>query len=96
MREIYCLVGINSCCVRFNFAHAGNIVFLTESEVFKQVYPRVCGEYAPSCTVFVIVLGSTPRMRGIYSCDIYKRSSVRFNPAYAGNMQVGIFCLYNV
>ena len=86
MREIYCLVGINSCCVRFNFAHAGNIVFLTESEVFKQVYPRVCGEYAPSCTVFVIVLGSTPRMRGISVCRKICDIPIRFNPAYAGNI----------
>ena len=87
MREIYCLVGINSCCVRFNFAHAGNIVFLTESEVFKQVYPRVCGEYAPSCTVFVIVLGSTPRMRGIFRRIGCRCIDIRFNPAYAGNME---------
>ena len=91
MREIYCLVGINSCCVRFNFAHAGNIVFLTESEVFKQVYPRVCGEYAPSCTVFVIVLGSTPRMRGIFRRIGCRCIDIRFNPAYAGN--IGTACL---
>ena len=71
---------------RFNPAYAGNISIVNGQLFFKQVQPRVCGEYSSITNSWIIVSGSTPRMRGICSRIRFRIGVTRFNPAYAGNI----------
>ena len=85
----------NSCVLllrfdRFNPAYAGNIYLWGFYGIYSQVQPRVCGEYLFKRMDTASTIGSTPRMRGI-SITIFNRiTQTRFNPAYAGNIIVGI------
>ena len=73
-------------CIRFNPAYAGNIFSRSCVSLSPQVQPRVCGEYFYFNSIFTHLLGSTPRMRGIYNKIPVFFVVDRFNPAYAGNM----------
>ncbi len=75
---------------RFNPAYAGNMGFYSDNYCFRQVQPRVCGEYIFSTRSFVSYEGSTPRMRGIWMPLEIRRITIRFNPAYAGNICSGL------
>ena len=71
---------------RFNPAYAGNISPIVRLPRCTQVQPRVCGEYSFVADNAVLMVGSTPRMRGISSSDRIIKRRTRFNPAYAGNI----------
>ena len=75
-------------CIRFNPAYAGNIFSRSCVSLSPQVQPRVCGEYFYFNSIFTHLLGSTPRMRGIYNKIPVFFVVDRFNPAYAGNILV--------
>ena len=53
----------------------------------NKVQPRVCGEYYMNNLTLNAVVGSTPRMRGIFCRTLSAILLIRFNPAYAGNIQ---------
>ena len=72
--------------VRFNPAYAGNISVWTNHLLMLWVQPRVCGEYYYIYHNICTVPGSTPRMRGISCLCMILIASMRFNPAYAGNI----------
>ena len=74
---------------RFNPAYAGNMLRLSRATEQQKVQPRVCGEYPATSQESNKWVGSTPRMRGIYSHSIYGYGRPRFNPAYAGNILCG-------
>ena len=71
---------------RFNPAYAGNITGTVPASRIRKVQPRVCGEYIINHLSIRHPLGSTPRMRGIFSSERIINRRTRFNPAYAGNM----------
>ena len=72
---------------RFNPAYAGNMK-LYLSPFFQVMFqPLVCGEYETTDDNIVIPIGSTPRMRGIFVYTCLLLVSIRFNPAYAGNIK---------
>ena len=71
---------------RFNPAYAGNIKQFVHKHKQNKVQPRVCGEYFTMKILSGSVLGSTPRMRGIFGDWNVEEVQHRFNPAYAGNM----------
>ena len=71
---------------RFNPAYAGNIKENITYDKDVQVQPRVCGEYDISSDKDLRRIGSTPRMRGIFSWIEKTCIKGRFNPAYAGNI----------
>ena len=71
---------------RFNPAYAGNIGSSDILTAPGQVQPRVCGEYLILEKMQIYVPGSTPRMRGICYTIKYSNTIIRFNPAYAGNI----------
>ena len=50
--------------IRFIPAHAGNTPARPVRSETCSVHPRACGEHWPSSTRIVLVLGSSPRMRG--------------------------------
>ena len=87
MRGISIIVFIYLNLIRFNPAYAGNIFKRTHHKPPHQVQPRVCGEYVVRQDKIWRVLGSTPRMRGIYSGLNFCLFLLRFNPAYAGNIR---------
>ena len=87
MRGIFfCTVDVIKIC-RFNPAYAGNIFVYARFRCFVEVQPRVCGEYMYLMHLSVLQIGSTPRMRGICSYSPSSIVSIRFNPAYAGNIE---------
>ncbi len=86
MRGIFLLLLPDFYDFRFNPAYAGNIRQYPRNTTFKQVQPRVCGEYDNGRILKCDGTGSTPRMRGIFSTVDSKLSFSRFNPAYAGNI----------
>ena len=67
MRGIFLLLLPDFYDFRFNPAYAGNIRQYPRNTTFKQVQPRVCGEYWSLFTDNGYHVGSTPRMRGIYN-----------------------------
>ena len=71
---------------RFNPAYAGNISVLSVLSDFREVQPRVCGEYQGQDVDIGIDEGSTPRMRGIFDRVKDGKPMIGFNPAYAGNI----------
>ena len=58
-------------CQRFNPAYAGNMDFVKNAQDVTEVQPRVCGEYTFWHEFSLVILGSTPRMRGISSSSGY-------------------------
>ena len=94
MRGIFKIVNIIIPCLRFNPAYAGNILEIIRKQYKFEVQPRVCGEYLILSSTQSLALGSTPRMRGICFMIRINSKSVRFNPAYAGNIPIGKFNKY--
>ena len=86
MRGIFLLLLPDFYDFRFNPAYAGNIRQYPRNTTFKQVQPRVCGEYAQALEKRYEATGSTPRMRGILWNGSLFDGLIRFNPAYAGNI----------
>ena len=86
MRGIFLSLAVFWHFVRFNPAYAGNIRKVYISRAAMQVQPRVCGEYLVPIPSPDLLLGSTPRMRGIYHKITSLHVFYRFNPAYAGNI----------
>ena len=86
MRGISAAVHREETDNRFNPAYAGNIDCSTYAIHIFQVQPRVCGEYSTMKIPSGSVLGSTPRMRGIYLIAEVLKLRNRFNPARAGNI----------
>ena len=86
MRGIFMQIREKRFAWRFNPAYAGNIAFFQSRKAVYQVQPRVCGEYLLPTPSPDLLLGSTPRMRGIYFHRSNPFFSIRFNPAYAGNI----------
>ena len=76
------------CCPairRFIPAYAGNTLSLSQMTITSPVHPRVCGEHPRSCLPRILLIGSSPRMRGTRChCPGYCHS-LRFIPAYTGN-----------
>ena len=71
---------------RFIPAWAGNIAHDQGGHCCGAVHPRVGGEHLASCAVLRISRGSSPRGRGT-SCHLsFPLISIRFIPAWAGNM----------
>ena len=65
MRGIFMQTREKRFAWRFNPAYAGNIAFFQSRKAVYQVQPRVCGEYLLPTPSPDLLLGSTPRMRGI-------------------------------
>ncbi len=73
--------------LRFIPAYAGNIQANVRRRSRKAVHPRVCGEHYDCHAANPSSYGSSPRMRGTYSCRVSCADKSRFIPAYAGNMR---------
>ena len=86
MRGIYPCRKTYRVILGFNPAYAGNIFFCSHVRSFAQVQPRVCGEYVVRSQSITDRTGSTPRMRGILLNKSIFDVTLRFNPAYAGNI----------
>ena len=86
MRGIWCASWLLNYIRRFTPAYAGNIFCWQARLPFGKVHPRVCGEYWLQFLRFACLLGSPPRMRGIFLSSATQTSYLRFTPAYAGNM----------
>ena len=70
---------------RFIPAHAGNTALRRTDRVCVSVHPRACGEHLDALAEKVLVLGSSPRMRGTPSLPSTNLQLQRFIPAHAGN-----------
>ena len=92
MRGIYFYRSNAHRYYRFTPAYAGNIAFSSWVEVLSRVHPRVCGEYCRLRGYNNDIVGSPPRMRGIYFAFQFRNSLGRFTPAYAGNMGMSYMC----
>ena len=88
MRGIFLFFRLALALFGFNPAYAGNIAPRQRSSQHAQVQPRVCGEYVAGQRKIEDEIGSTPRMRGIFSVSYVTRKRSRFNPAYAGNIRL--------
>ena len=86
MRGIFRLFIIDLAWLRFTPAYAGNILLESSRWRIHKVHPRVCGEYVSLSTSIYYILGSPPRMRGIWKPLQHTTSYFRFTPAYAGNI----------
>ena len=69
---------------RITPAYAGKSLFLTRRGFSKWDHPRVCGEKYLRIAVFVLLMGSPPRMRGKDPGTFRTVSVSRITPAYAG------------
>ena len=74
--------------IRFTPAYAGNMKTTSTYNLLFQVHPRVCGEYNKNEYKNGFYKGSPPRMRGIFSDSETLYLSIRFTPAYAGNITI--------
>ncbi len=70
---------------RFIPADAGNTRSSEAGGYVFAVHPRGCGEYARCTPLDWLMIGSSPRMRGIRSASQRSASQRRFIPADAGN-----------
>ncbi len=68
MRGTYNLAGLDSANTRFIPAHAGNIPAVLCPSAAATVHPRACGEHLFDKDSLGRSDGSSPRMRGTYSC----------------------------
>ena len=69
---------------RITPACAGKSLFLTRRGFSKWDHPRVCGEKYLRIAVFVLLMGSPPRMRGKVCGYFVVCRYLRITPAYAG------------
>ena len=69
---------------RITPAYAGKSLFLTRRGFSKWDHPRVCGEKYLRIAVFVLLMGSPPRMRGKVCGYFVVCRYLRITPAYAG------------
>ena len=72
---------------RFIPADAGNTSCTTKVTVAAPVHPRGCGEYLSHHLHAQLMLGSSPRMRGIRAYMWFVIAASRFIPADAGNTE---------
>ena len=77
---------------RITPAYAGKSLFLTRRGFSKWDHPRVCGEKYLRIAVFVLLMGSPPRMRGKVCGYFVVCRYLRITPAYAGKSQC--FCSF--
>ena len=56
-----------------------------QSNSEQRIIPRVCGEHMMECMSIVVILGSSPRMRGTRVHDFGLCHNAGIIPAYAGN-----------
>ena len=75
---------------RFTPAYAGNIRLGMPVLLLIQVHPRIRGEYRLWDMLIIIQVGSPPHTRGIWNYLNIIHPTIRFTPAYAGNMEVMI------
>ena len=73
--------------IRFTPAYAGNIKTLVPLSTFRQVHPRIRGEYIKILMSSDRLLGSPPHTRGISYYFSFTMVLSGFTPAYAGNIQ---------
>ena len=71
--------------LRFIPACAGNTRECQVRRFSTAVHPRVCGEHAGASGGGVLVVGSSPRVRGTRMSDLQPAAAERFIPACAGN-----------
>ena len=72
---------------RFIPACAGNIPYNAELGLPSTVHPRVCGEHIRVPKLLVLLIGSSPRVRGTSGWFFGYGRKRRFIPACAGNIQ---------
>ena len=77
---------------RFIPAYAGNAAMSKSASEHSPVHPRVCGERVSGFKQFMILSGSSPRMRGTLKIHIVVPAVDRFIPAYAGNAAGAAAC----
>ena len=70
---------------RFIPAFAGNTRCGLFARHYSTVHPRVCGEHDLVVFLVVLLLGSSPRLRGTHLERRTVQLGVRFIPAFAGN-----------
>ena len=66
-------------------AYAGNTGVIDLTGQRFEDHPRVCGEHMMECMSIVVILGSSPRMRGTRVHDFGLCHNAGIIPAYAGN-----------
>ena len=66
-------------------AYAGNTVQVFCDDLGARDHPRVCGEHGFQRFLFVVIQGSSPRMRGTLQRRAHDVPSSGIIPAYAGN-----------
>ena len=66
-------------------AHAGNTLISRSSTRRTWDHPRACGEHVLNATSSVLVVGSSPRMRGTPIHHLSCRNVIGIIPAHAGN-----------
>ena len=68
-------------------AYAGNTNSAVSKKKWTKDHPRVCGEHSSAGPAAVVVLGSSPRMRGTPAPSPSAPDVTRIIPAYAGNTE---------
>ncbi len=86
MRGTYLFSLFLAISFRFIPAYAGNISWKREKITQMPVHPRVCGEHLRIVYMSVHIFGSSPHMRGTLILPSFPFQSLRFIPAYAGNI----------
>ena len=66
-------------------AHAGNTPPRPTPPHTTWNHPRACGEHAYLLLLVLILMGSSPRMRGTHQCGEHYESQLGIIPAHAGN-----------
>ena len=66
-------------------AYAGSTGYGDATHMTRRDHPRVCGEHYTVATIFIILMGSSPRMRGAPRVAGMARITRRIIPAYAGS-----------
>ena len=77
-----------AACAGITPAYAGKSSCLLRLSDRLWDHPRVCGEKKIERMVFMMAMGSPPRMRGKGTYTVYVGSANRITPAYAGKRQV--------
>ena len=85
MRGTHLATGASAKTARFIPAYAGNTLNWTGRSWGMPVHPRVCGEHQIIVSNWMLISGSSPRMRGTLPEHRTADVSSRFIPAYAGN-----------
>ena len=71
-------------------AYAGNTTIFCHTISSHRDHPRVCGEHEQGGADLVVIIGSSPRMRGTRHRRPDRRVQPGIIPAYAGNTSTGI------